>query len=179
LAAFLAGGGIMALLSRKVFHRDPCCEAGHDPNPLGWTSFLALSVCSVNDGLLMGFIHPPWFSGLNLGMVFHKLTSSFALALALGHWSHRGSRLLWMGLAHAAISPVFYFLGDWTQGKAEAAMDPMLGFSAGILSYTVLTGMLPHSGQMLKRKPMAWIGFLAALAAALYLGYMHRPFHGG
>jgi zinc transporter ZupT len=84
-----------------------------------------------------------------------------------------------MGLAHAAISPVFYFLGDWTQGKAEAAMDPMLGFSAGILSYTVLTGMLPHSGQMLKRKPMAWIGFLAALAAALYLGYMHRPFHGG
>ena len=177
LLAFAAGVAVMAFLSRKVFHRDPCCEAGHAPDPLGWTAFLALSVCAVNDGILMGIIAPPWLSGLNLGMLFHKVTSSFALALALGHWRHRGGRLVFMGLSHALLSPIFFFAGHWAHGAVTGILEPLMGFSAGILTYTVLTGMLPHSGQMLKRKPAAWFGFSAALGLALYLGYLHRAAH--
>ena len=177
LLAFIVGMGVMAFLTKKVFHRDPCCEAGHEPNPLGWTAFAALSICSVNDGILMGFLNPPLLSGLNLGMVFHKITSSFSLALALGYWHYRGSRLLTMGIIHACISPIFFFIGRSLFQWAEVAMDPVLGFSAGILTYTVLTGMLPHSGQLLKKKPMAWIGFAISLVVSLYLGYWHHALH--
>lgn len=176
-AAFLLGAAVMAILSRKVFHRDPCCEVGHTHDPLGWTFFLALSVCSINDGVLIGIIHPPLFSGLNLGMLFHKVTSSFALALALGHWHYRGNRLSLLGLTNGLISPACFFAGLYLRSAPRGVLDSLLGFSAGILTYTVLTGMLPHSHQMLKRKPTAWIGFLAALAIALYLGFLHRAWH--
>ena len=175
--AFIVGAVVMAFLSRKVFHRDPCCEVGHTHDPLGLTFFLALSVCSINDGILIGLIHPPLLSGLNLGMLFHKVTSSFALALALGHWHYRGKRLSLFGLANGLISPVCFFIGLFLRSAPHAVLDALLGFSAGILTYTVLTGMLPHSHQMLKRKPTAWIGFIAALGISLYLGFLHRAWH--
>jgi zinc transporter ZupT len=175
--SFAAGVAIMAVLSRKVLKKDPCCETGHDHEPIGWAFFLALSVCALNDGVLIGLIDPPWFSGLNLGMLIHKITSSFALALALGHWSYKGARLARLGFINALISPVMYFVGHGLKGQASIPFDSLLGLSAGVLVYTVFAGMLPHSRQMLKRKPAAWIGFLAALAVSIFLGYLHRAFH--
>jgi zinc transporter ZupT len=177
LAAFALGAGAMALLSRKVFRRDPCCETGHTHDPLGWAFFLALSVCAVNDGILIGLINPPWLSGLNLGMIVHKVTSSFALALALGHWPYKGRRLVWMGLVNGLISPLLFFAGQGLRDLESIPLDYFLGFSAGILVYTVLTGMLPHSGEMLKRKPKAWVGFIVALLVAVGLGLLHRSYH--
>jgi zinc transporter ZupT len=176
LLPFAAGIAVMALLSRKVLRRDPCCETGHDHDPIGWAFFLALAVCAVNDGILIGLIDPPWLSGLNLGMALHKVTSSFALALALGHWNYRGGRLLLLGIANGLISPLFYFAGAALRG-GEAPMGLLLAFSTGVLVYTVLAGMLPHSRKLLARKPAAWIGFIAALAISAALGLAHRGFH--
>ena len=72
LAAFAGGAGGMALLSRHVLKRDPCCEGGHDHKGvhkgLGALSLVAMAMCSVNDGLLIGLAQPAWHSGLNLGM---------------------------------------------------------------------------------------------------------------
>ena len=175
--SFAAGVALMAVLSRKVLKKDPCCETGHDHEPIGWAFFLALSVCAVNDGILIGLIDPPWLSGLNIGMLIHKVTSSFALALALGHWSYKGARLARLGLINGLISPVFYFAGQALKGQEAIPFDSLLGLSAGVLVYTVFTGMLPHSRQMLKRKPAAWFGFLAALAISVALGFAHRAFH--
>jgi zinc transporter ZupT len=177
LAAFLLGVGVMALLTRKILKRDPCCETGHTHDPLGWAFFAALSVCAVNDGVLIGLINPPWLSGLNLGMLVHKVTSSFALALALGHWHYRGNRLWLLGLINGLISPVLYYAGRGLSGVEALPLETLMGFSVGILAYTVFSGMLPHSGKMLKRKPTAWVGFAAALAVAVALGLMHRGMH--
>lgn len=177
LLALAAGAAFMAFLSRKVFHRDPCCETGHTHDPLGWAFFLALSVCAVNDGILIGLIDPPWFSGLNLGMVVHKVTSSFALAMALGHWHYRGRRLFWMGAVNGLLSPLMFYAGQGLRGVEALPLEGLLGFSVGILIYTVCAGMLPHSGRMLRRKPVAWVGFLIALAIAVGLGLLHRSYH--
>lgn len=175
--SFMAGVVLMAVLSRKVLKKDPCCETGHDHEPIGWAFFIALAVCAVNDGVLLGLIDPPWLSGLNFGMLIHKVTSSFALALALGHWNYRGARLAWLGFINGLISPALFFVGLALKGQSMLPFDSLLGLSAGVLVYTVLTGMLPHSRQMLKRKPAAWIGFLVALGAAVWLGMLHRGFH--
>jgi zinc transporter ZupT len=177
LLALIFGAGFMAFLARKVFHRDPCCETGHRHDPLGWAFFWALAVCAINDGILIGLIDPPWWSGLNLGMVVHKVTSSFALAVALGHWHYKGRRLFWMGLVNGLISSVMFYAGQSLRAFESVPMEVLLGFSLGILIYTVCTGMLPHSGQLLKRKPSAWIGFLLALGTAVGLGLLHRSFH--
>jgi zinc transporter ZupT len=177
LLAVVLGIGVMALLSRKILKRDPCCETGHKHDPLGWAFFAALSVCAMNDGVLIGLIDPPWLSGMNLGMLVHKVTSSFALALALGHWHYRGGRLWTLGLVNAAISPLFYYAGRSLRGIEALPLETLLGFSVGILAYTVFSGMLPHSGKMLKRKPSAWVGFGAALAVAVALGLVHRGMH--
>jgi zinc transporter ZupT len=177
LIALGVGAAAMAFLSRKVFHRDPCCETGHTHDPLGWAFFLALSVCAINDGILIGLIDPLWFSGLNLGMIVHKITSSFALAVALGHWHYKGRRLLVLGVINGLISPVMFYVGQGLRGVESVPLEGMLGFSLGILIYTVCTGMLPHSGEMLKRKPKAWIGFGVALVVAVALGLLHRSFH--
>jgi zinc transporter ZupT len=177
LFSFVAGVALMAVLSRKVLKKDPCCETGHDHEPIGWAFFIALAVCAVNDGVLIGLIDPPWMSGLNLGMLIHKVTSSFALALALGHWSYKGSRLFWLGLINGLISPVLYFVGQGLKDQSAIPFDSLLGLSAGVLVYTVFAGMIPHSRQMLKRKPAAWIGFLAAFGASVWLGFAHRGFH--
>lgn len=180
VAAFAAGIALMALLSRKVLRRDPCCETGHDHDPIGWAFFLALAVCAVNDGILIGLIGPSFASGLNLGMLLHKVTSSFALALALGHWSYRGGRLTMLGLVNGLVSPLFFYVGTGLRGWTDAASVPLgvlLGLSTGVLVYTVMTGMVPHSRKLLARKPAAWIGFLAALAISVALGLAHRVVH--
>ncbi len=177
LLAFVAGAGLMALLTRKVLKRDPCCETGHDHDPIGWAFFLALAVCAVNDGLLIGLLNPPWLSGLNLGMVLHKVTSSFALALALGHWNYRGGRLALLGIANGLISPLLFFVGAGLRGSEAPHLDGLLALSAGVLVYTVVTGMLPHSRKLMARTPLAWAGFLAALALSVALGLAHRAMH--
>ena len=107
----------------------------------------------------------------------HKTTSSFALALALGHWHYRGKRLWTLGLVNALISPALYYAGQGLRGIEALPLETLLGFSVGILAYTVFSGMLPHSGKMLKRKPSAWVGFAVALAVAVFLGLMHRGMH--
>ncbi len=175
--SFAAGVALMAFLSRKVLRRDPCCETGHRHDPVGWTFFLALAVCAVNDGILIGLINPPWLSGLNLGMVVHKVTSSFALAMALGHWHYRGNRLLVLGVVNGLITPFFFFLGLLLRGQDRVPLESLLGLSAGILVYTVLTGMLPHSREMLRREPVAWFGFLGALVLSVALGLWHGGLH--
>ncbi len=178
LPAFAVGCVVMAFWSKRVVHHDPCCEVGHDPHPIGAASAIAMSVCSLNDGLLLGLLHPTWMSGVNLGMLVHKFTSSFALAHLLGQ-SSRTTRSLWTwSLVYALISPATYYLGGsgWLQAEGPW-MGTALGFSAGILTYSIWTGMIPHSRRILKQKPMAMAGFAIALVISLGLGFMHSGLH--
>jgi zinc transporter ZupT len=177
LPAFLVGYLVMALWSRQVAHHDPCCEVGHDPKPLGTASAIAMAICSLNDGLLLGLLAPQWLSGVNLGMILHKVTSSFALAQLLSQ-SSRTRQTVWIWtLGYAFVSPVTFYLGHSGLLVEGRWLGIALGFSAGILSYSIWTGMIPHSRRILKEKPMALIGFVGALAVSLALGFFHSSLH--
>ena len=177
LAFFVSGAAIMGFLSKRVFKRDPCCEGGHDQRGFGAVSLLAMSVCSVNDGLLLGLLSPAWWSGLNVGMFIHKITSSFAIAQVLKQTRFRGPGLFAFGVFSVGISPLA-FLGarlDIVRGMPQA--ETALAFSAGILAWVALGSLLPHARAIMRRRPRTAIGFSIALAVSVGLGFWHTAFH--
>jgi len=177
LPAFLAGYVAMVFWVKRVTHHDPCCEVGHDPHPVGLATALAMSVCSVNDGLLIGILQPNLVSGVNLGMLLHKVTSSFALTQLLLRGRKMPVSPLLLSILYAFISPISYEVGQGIFKPEGRVFSLALGLSAGILSYSIWTGMLPHSRRIWKERPIALVGFIVALALSLAFGYGHHLLH--
>lgn len=169
----------------KVTQNDPCCEAGHDPHPISLASLFAMSICSLNDGLLLALAAPVWYAGIFFGMLLHKVTSQFALTeLLIRAKKLPGSPLGW-SIGYALLTPLV-FVACASIGPSFAsplmkryafAFDAALGFSAGILLYTLWSGMLPHSRRVVKERPWALAVFVVALAVAIFLGLGHHQLH--
>ncbi|HKP94678.1 MAG TPA: hypothetical protein VJ385_02870 [Fibrobacteria bacterium] len=176
-AAFAGGAAVMALLSKLVFKRDPCCETGHDHRGFGAMSLAAMAVCSLNDGLLIGLLDPPWFSGLNLGMLVHKISSSFAIAQVLKQTRFRGKGLAAFGIAYTLISPTAYLVanGSWVRSLPDSEL--VLAFSAGLLAYVTLASLVPHARGIIRRRPRTAYGFVCAFLVSVSLGFWHTSLH--
>jgi zinc transporter ZupT len=174
----LAGGfAVMGLLTKFVFKRDPCCEVGHDHKGFGAMSLVAMAVCSLNDGLLIGLLDPDWFSGLNVGMLIHKVTSSFAIAQVLKQTRYRGIGLAAFGAVYTLISPVSFLFarGPLAQGLPDPEL--VLAFSAGLLAYVTVTSLVPHARGIIKRRPRTAYGFAFAFVVSVTLGFWHTALH--
>ena len=177
LASFIAGAGVMGVLSKWVFKRDPCCEGGHDHRGFGFVSLIAMGVCSVNDGLLLGLLDPDWYSGLNIGMVIHKITSAFAIAQVLKQTRFRGGALYAFGAFSVGLSPLA-FLATRTGWLARLPdPEPVLAFSAGLLAWVTLASLVPHARAILRRRPRIAYGCALALAVSIGLGVWHTSLH--
>jgi zinc transporter ZupT len=177
ILAFVGGAAVMAGLSKLVFKRDPCCEGGHDHRGFGAMSLVAMSVCSLNDGLLIGLLDPSWFSGLNLGMVVHKITSSFAIAQVLRRSRFRGAGLAAFGTAYTLVSPAALLAvhGSWVKHLPDG--ETVMAFSAGLLTYVTLVNLAPHARAIIRRRPRAAYGFVAAFLVSVSLGFWHTALH--
>ncbi len=177
LVAFALGLAIMAGLSKLVFKRDPCCETGHDHRGFGATSLIAMSVCSLNDGFLIGLLDPAWLSGLNLGMMVHKITSSFAIAQVLRRTRYQGWGLAAFGIVYTLVSPVALLAVHTSWARALPDSEVVLAFSAGLLTYVTLTSLVPHARTILMRRPRALYGVAAAFLVSVCLGFWHTALH--
>ena len=175
--AFAAGAGVMGFLSRFVFKRDPCCEVGHDHRGFGVMSMVAMAVCSINDGLLIGLLDPVWFSGLNVGMLIHKITSSFAMAQVLRGTRFRGAGLTAIGAAYTLISPAAFLIARGPLAHGLPDVEWVLAFSAGLLAYVTLTSLVPHARAIIKRRPRTAYGFVFAFIVSITLGFWHTALH--
>jgi zinc transporter ZupT len=177
VAAFLAGIAAMGLLSRYVFKGDPCCETGHDHRGLGVASLAAMAVCSLNDGLVIGLLDPSWLSGLNLGMLVHKVSSSFAIVQVLKRTRFQGKGLAAFGIIYTLISPASYLAAQsaWVRGLPDSEL--LLAFSAGLLAYVTLVNLVPHARAIIRRRPRTAYGFAAAFLVSVSLGFWHTALH--
>ncbi|MDB5050999.1 MAG: hypothetical protein JWO30_4070 [Fibrobacteres bacterium] len=176
-AAFVGGIAVMAILSKLVFKRDPCCETGHDHRGFGAMSLAAMAVCSLNDGFLIGLLAPPWFSGLNLGMLVHKISSSFAIAQVLKQTRFRGMGLALFGAAYTLISPAAYLVAKSPWVRALPDSELLLAFSAGLLAYVTLASLVPHARGIIRRRPRTAYGFVFAFLISISLGFWHTALH--
>lgn len=179
LPVFLAGLACMGFFSRWILKSDPCCEGGHDHRGFGALSLAAMSVCSINDGILLGLLEPSWFSGLNLGMILHKITASFAVAQVLWKSRFRGAGLAAFGLAYVLVTPAALTAARAFSVRGMPGGDLLLGFSSGMLVYVTLASMIPHAHGIIRRRPRIAYGFFAALALSISLGLWHETVHEG
>lgn len=177
LLAFACGIGSMWALSKLVFKTDPCCEAGHEHKGVGLVTLAAVSLCSINDGLLIGLLQPAWQSGLNLGMLLHKVTSSFAVAQLMRGGRLRGPALASLGAAYVLISPAALWAARVPALAALRENEIAPAFGAGLLAYVTAASLIPHAGGILRRRPRLAIGFAAALVISLSLGFWHEALH--
>lgn len=175
--AFAGGVTVMGLLSRYVFKRDPCCEAGHDHRGFGAMSLVAMAVCSLNDGILIGLLNPEWFSGLNIGMIIHKVTSSFAIAQVLNATRFRGWGLAVFGAGYTLISPASFLFAQGPLARNLPDVEVVLAFSAGLLVYVTVTSLIPHARAIIKRRPKTAYGFVMAFLLSICLGFWHTALH--
>lgn len=163
-------GGAFASLGQGIFGSGARGRGG-----LTWASVLAMGICSVNDGFLLGLAAPPAWSGMVLGMVLHKFTSSFAAAYLLSTTGARPRALLLFGLFQALLSPFTFLLGLLSFGGS--AGSALLGFSSGILAYAVTVEMVPQAVRHLRRGPSLAYALIGSLGLSLFLGSLHDEFH--
>ncbi len=177
IPAFALGVLCMWFLNRKVFHQDPCCEGGHNAKGFGIVSAAAMSICSLNDGLLLGLLVPPVWSSLNLGMTIHKITSTFAVAQILQRSRYKGFSLWIFGILYNLVSPAAYYMGIMGLVGGERYQIWALGFSTGLLSYMAIANMLPHAKTIFQTKPKSRYVFAVVLLFSLGLGLLHQSYH--
>jgi zinc transporter ZupT len=177
LITFIAGISVMGLLSRFVFKRDPCCETGHDHRGFGVMSLAAMAVCSLNDGLLIGLLDPSWLSGLNLGMLVHKISSSFAIVQVLKRTGFQGKGLAAFGVVYTLISPCAYLVAGASLIRNLPDPELLLAFSAGLLAYVTLVNLVPHARAIIQRRPRTAYAFAIAFLLSITLGFWHTALH--
>ena len=178
---FVVGFVVMMLLQQHVLEADPCC--GHQlGRHAALPSFLAMSLCSFNDGILVyadaerGFASP-----LVWAMVLHKITSSFALVVLLREVATLST------LTRATLFTVFVLVTPLAMVLASelAAMAPvmpyLLALSGGALFYVIGSSLVPrveHGARVGKAVLTAFLaGVLLNVAIEVFAPHAHGPGH--
>lgn len=176
---FVLGFVGMLLLSQHVLKTDPCCDHEHAQHA-GLPSYVALALCSVNDGLIMGADVECGFASTTLwAMVLHKVSSSFALVMLLasfGYQVHRLAGVLAL-VAFAAITPATMVLA--TQVEAILPYTAILqALASGAMLYAIAETMLPRMEHAARDRGSAALpAFLIAVLLSIAiekLGHQHE-----
>jgi len=171
--------GMMAAHQRGL-SADPCC--GHEHvRRAGLPSFLAVCLCSLNDGIILSAdIDRGLGSSLLWALCIHKVMASFALFVLLkevGLWKRRTIGFLYMG-GYLLVTPIALFMA--TQLAAATEIWGMaLALAAGALLYVVAGSLVPRVEHLAREGP-ALAAFIVAVMLSIgsnVLGPHTHPTH--
>ena len=178
---FVLGFVGMLMMHQHVLRADPCCGHEHQQHA-GLPSFLALALCSLNDGIVLsaglgsGFASP-----LLWAMVVHEATAGFALALLLREVQGRSwtvSQIVYL-LGFACVAPAALLVAGSMTGEVTW-MPYLLGASAGALLYVVAGSLVPRVEHLAREGRTAVLAaFLGAVVVNLGLQFAKPHDHGG
>ncbi len=172
----LSGGGAplmlvvgfagMMLLHQRGLQADPCCGHEHIRHA-GLPSFVAMCLCSINDGIVLysdvdrGFASP-----LLWAMCVHKATAAFALFVllkAVGAWRTRWVAAAYM-VGFLAVTPASLLLASQL-AQFTAIWGYALALSAGALLYVVAGSLVPRVEHLARQgaAPVLTTFFVAVL----------------
>lgn len=141
--ALILGGFVgMMLLQQKVLQADPCCGHEHARHA-GLPSYLAMVVCSVNDGIILTSLRDSVEIPLLWAMCAHKFTSSFALVMLLRETSGSAKGAPWLFLlVFVLITPAVVLAGELE--VLQSPLHYLVPLGAGALLYVICGGMVPR-----------------------------------
>jgi len=142
---FVAGFVLMMMLHQRGLQADPCCGHEH-ARRAGLPSFLALCLCSVNDGVVLySDVDRGLASPLLWAMCLHKATASFALLMLLkdvGLWHRRVAGIAYM-LGFVVVTPLALLAASQIAAATEV-WGTLLALAAGALLYVVAGSLVPR-----------------------------------
>lgn len=156
----------MMVLHQRALQADPCCGHEHARHA-GLPSFLALCLCSLNDGVVLSSdVHRGLASPLLWAMCIHKAMASFALFMLLkevGLWHRRGIGVVYMA-GFLVVTPISLLLAAQLAETTEI-WGVALAVAAGALLYVVAGSLVPRV-EHLAREGLGpvFTTFLAAIA---------------
>ena len=175
---FLAGFVVMMTVQQKVLKADPCC--GHDhSNYAGIPSFLALALCSLNDGVILSSdVSEGLASHLFWAMAFHKALTAFALVVFLrevGALKRSWMTALYLG-GFLLVTPIALVLA--TQLESAAPWRGfLLGIASGALLYVIASSFVPRVEHMAQEHstPVFLVFLVAVVAnAGIHIAMAHE-----
>jgi zinc transporter ZupT len=176
---FVLGFVAMLLLHQHVLRADPCCGHEHAQHA-ALPSFIALSVCSFNDGVMLSSEADAGLaSPMVWAMAVHECNAGFALFVLLretGGGAVRGVRRLYL-LLFTLTAPVTMLALHVHQDQPWVPY--VLAFSAGALLYVVAGSLVPRVEHVARegRAPVI-SAFLAAVLLNVGLALWQPHDHG-
>ena len=151
---FVGGFVLMMVLHQSGLSADPCC--GHEHvRRAGLPSFLALCLCSLNDGIVLSSdTERGLASPLLWAMCVHKAMATFALFVLLkevGLWHRRAVGVLYM-VGFLLVTPLSLFLAAELAAATEV-WGMALALAAGALLYVVAGSLVPRVEHMAREGP--------------------------
>jgi zinc transporter ZupT len=147
---FVLGFVAMLLLQQRVLQADPCCGHEHTERA-GLPSFLAMALCSINDGILVhGAAESAFASPLLWALLAHRMTASFSLSMLLkeieGHHSPHDHRLsehrLYLAI-FVLLTPIVFLLSS--QLTFFTPWVPhVMALAGGALLYVLAASLVPR-----------------------------------
>lgn len=192
LPYYIVGGFVLMLIfNHYIFENDPCCdhegdhghagdtEEGHN-HKLGLATIGAMTVCTVNDGILLGTAKElSMGSALLWAMVGHKLTAAFGLytmvKVCVKEKSKASAFFLFL---FVVLTPVVYGLTASGYGFPENVMPRALCLSSGVVLYVIAVNLIPRCNELGHRFPRTVvISLILGIVSTFYFAFLEHEGH--
>ena len=151
-------------LLEKLILIHACHEAECETHTVGWGALIGIAIESLIDGLAIavGFRAEPALGLLIALAVFaHELPRGLATTTIMQQAGFKSSRVWFALLIDAGFAPLGVLLSGWIP---TLAIEPLLGFTAGVFLYVGASDLLPEAHKRFNR-----IVVLATLAGAVMI----------
>ena len=142
---FVCGFVGMMVLHQRGLKADPCCGHEH-ARRAGLPSFLAMCLCSINDGVVLySDVDRGLASPLLWAICVHEATAAFALLVLLrdvGLWRQRLTGIAYMAI-FVAVAPTALLVAAQLAVATEI-WGVALALAAGALLYVVAGSLVPR-----------------------------------
>lgn len=167
--------GFLAILLLERFVPDHHEHDGHEhapgehPEPLGMTTFLALSLHTLTDGLALGVALEEGARGAGVlfALTFHQIPAAISLVSILLAEGYGKAKTLLMTAVFALMVPVgaglFLALREFTD--VHVLTPRLLAFSAGTFLHVALADLLPQVHRKVEVRKPASVALLLGIAA--------------
>jgi zinc transporter ZupT len=166
---FVCGFVGMMMLHQSGLEADPCCGHEH-ARRAGLPSFLAMCLCSANDGIVLSSdVDRGLASPMLWAIAVHQATAAFALLVLLrdvGLWRKRLTGIAYMA-AFVAVAPIALLVAA-RLAVATEIWGIALALAAGALLYVVAGSLVPRVEHLAREQmtPVLLTFVIAVLVSA-------------